>query len=1135
LYKEIKRVAKELRNTPFALLLTAYETWLYRLSGIEDFVIGVPFAGQGALQLNTLVGQCVHTLPFRAKVEDGASFVDQLTKTRKLILDTQEYWNSNFGTIVQKLNLPSDPSRVPLVPVMFNLDPPLNDVQFSGCVSRITSGPRFYFYYDLGFNVVDEGDTLLVECDYNSNLFDDETIRNWLGGFQAVLEGIVSNPKLPLSRLPILSETERRQRLAERDASHRDFPCQETIHGLVSAQVARSPNAIAVECADQQLTYAELDKRSSQLANYLRAQGVGPNTVVAVCLNRSLDMVVGALGALKAGAAFAQIDPECPIHRMTFILEDSMAAVLLTHENLLARLPRETCANVVCLERDSGDISGHRVHLDPTTGVSEDLAYVCYTSGSTGGPKGVEVSHKAVVNFLYSMARAPGLGKDDVMLALTTFSFDIAILEIFLPLIVGARIAIVTPQVLVDPVDLDDAITRHGVTVMQATPTTWRMVLNAGWKGKRGLRVLCGGESLSSPLAAQLLACCGEVWNMYGPTETTVWSTICKLETGQSVTIGRPIANTQVYIVDDHFEPVPAGVPGELLIGGAGVAHQYRNLPDLTAEMFVPYPSAEGGRLFRTGDIGRYRSDGEIQLVGRRDSQVKLRGHRIEFGEIESVLLDHPQVGEAVVTLREDTPEDPRMVAYVSCIGGKDVAKILPSQLRQLVRSKVPAYMVPSTFLVLERLPRTPVGKLDRTSLPPPSSEGLEVFEDEYAAPRNETEVRLNRLWCETLKLGKVSCQANFFDLGGHSVLAVILFAKIQKEFDKKLPLATLFSSPTIEGLAVALQGENTETSWSSLVPIQPKGSKPPLFLVHGAGGNVLLYRSLGEHLAPQYPLYGLQSRGLDGESEPLRTIEEMALCYLLEVKNIQPQGPYHLGGYCLGGTIAYEMAQILRRQGEDVPLVALLDTYNFSRALKVSMQSFLIQKFKFHFANLLRLRPHDMITYLREKIRLALGGELANLRTSMPGSGRADGVGRATVGVEAKIQAINDYAAEHYDPKPYPGRLALFKPRFNYKFYPDPKMGWGDLVLGGLEFVEVAVNPHSMLLEPYVPVLAAQLKERIDGAHSVPPVLQPCEAQETELDQSAQSSSMKNVVMALPNGEAARHRFSLLGGGLNK
>jgi glutamate-1-semialdehyde aminotransferase/thioesterase domain-containing protein/acyl carrier protein len=583
LYQSIKRVARELGSTPFALLLTAFSTWLYRLSGKNDFAVGVPFAGQGELGFSAIVGQCVHTLPFRFELNDDASFSDELARTQKLILDAQEHWRSNLGALIQRLNIPSDPSRIPLAPVIFNLDPALTGVQFSGCTSRITSGPRFYFHYDLGFNLVDEGETLLVECDYNSNLFDYETVRYWVAGFQTLVEAIAWDGKQSLGQLPVL--------------------------------------------------------------------------------------------------------------------------------------------------------------------------------GDNAPPK------------------------------------------------------------------------------------------------------------------------------RRNPSRST---------------------------------PVPLS------------------------------------------------------------------------------------------------------------------------------------------------------GKIS------PATSG------EYLAPRNETEEHLARLWCATLNLERMSRSANFFELGGQSLAAVSLFAKIEEEFGKKLPLATLLNAPTIEALATVLQGKDSVGSWSPLVGISPSGWKPPVFLVHGAGGNVLLYRSLAQYLAPDFPLYGLQSMGLDGKSQPLRTIEEMADCYVRELRTVQPKGPYYLGGYCLGGTIAYEMAQILRREGEEIPLVAMLDTYNYSLALRVNFRSFLYQKAKFHLANMSTLRPRQILSYLREKIRLGVGGELANLKTSMPGSSCLDGVSRATSGAEAAVQALNDYAAEHYNPSPYPGVVTLFKPRFNYKFYPDPNMGWGDLA-AELDIVEVAVNPHSMLLEPYVKVLATQLKERIE------------------------------------------------------
>lgn len=1089
-YDAIKRVAKELKNTPFALLLAAYQTWLYRLSGQDDLVVGVPFAGQGSAGLETLVGQCVHTLPLRVKLDAGEPFVSLLRKARTVLLDAQENWNYGFGRLAQKLDLPRDASRIPLVSVIFNLDLPMSKVQFAGCSRDITAAPRFYYQYDLGFNLVDEGSTLLIECDYSRSLFDAETIRHWLSDFQTLLEGILADPTRPLGRLPLLSPADLKNcRSATNRAGHEPVG-DATVHGLVSEQAGRTPEAVAVESGGQSLTYAELDCRSNQLGNLLRSLGVGPDRLVGVCMERSPNMIVAMLGILKAGGAYVPVDPNLPRERMAAILDDTGAAVLLTQSVLLPRLP-ETTIRFVCLDEDQDAISKESRALNSTGTGPDHLAYVIYTSGSTGRPKGVEISHRAVVNFLRSMQRQPGIKASDAVLAITTLSFDIAVLEIFLPLTVGARTVIATHETLMDPRRLDETIRGHGITVMQATPVTWRTLMNSGWRGDRALKALCGGEALARDLADWLLGSFGEIWNLYGPTETTVWSTVCRVSSGELITLGQPIANTHLYILDDQFQPVPVGVPGELLIGGEGLARGYRNQSELTAEKFIvsPFSDDKGGRLYRTGDLTRYRLNGDIEFIGRRDFQVKLRGFRIELGEIETVLLSHPQVCAAVASVREDEPGHPRLAAYIVVEESDPKANGfsapgLRSDLRQWMRSRLPEYMIPSVLVLMDALPRTPEGKTDRRALPAPSPECV-VLAEECVAPRNALEETLSRIWAELLKLERVGIRDNFFDLGGQSLLAVSLFGRIERELGRRLPLVTLFRAPTIEQLAEAIiHGREISADWDSLVPIQPKGSKPPLFLVHGAGGNVLLYRCLADHLAPEYPLYGLQSRGLDGKRTHLTTIEEMAIEYLKELRAVQPTGPYFLGGYCLGGTVAYEMAQILRRTGEEVRLVAMLDTYNFSVALKTNFLGHLLQKLKFHFGNFIHLRPREMLRYITEKVRIARDGELASLIGSKPAAAEVSGVSRATSGVEASVQAVNDLAAERYVPKPYPGRLTLFKPHVNYKFYPDPNMGWSGLALDGLDIVGLQVNPHAMLVEPYVQLLAKELKSRVEAHH---------------------------------------------------
>jgi len=1094
LFQVVKRAAKAIGSTPFSLLLTAYQTWLHRLSGLDDLVIGIPFAGQGSAGLDTLVGQCVHTLPVRFKLDPAQFFSSLVRQTQDRVIDAHEHWNYGFGTLSQKLDLPRDPSRVPLVSVTFNLDVPIKNLLFAGCTQEMTAAPRSYFQYDLGFNLVDEGPTLLVECDYNRSVFDPQTVSRWLAHFQTLLGGIVANPDQPIKRLPLLSEAERKQLLVEWNDTKREFPSEATVHSLISTQSALTPNAVAVQWEAESLTYAQLESRSNQLGNHLRALGVGPDVLVGLCVQRSLDLVVAVLGVLKAGGAYVPIDPYLPADRISLMLSDSSVAVLLTQSSLLPRLP-ETNARLVCLDEEQDIIGKENTVLAPAPTGPANLAYVMFTSGSTGGPKGVEVIHGALVNFLESMKREPGLTPQDVTLALTTLSFDIAGLELFLPLTVGGRVVMVGREVAIDPERLAETITRCGVTVMQATPATWRMLLNSGWKGNKKLKVLCGGEAMLPDLAERLLSSCSELWNMYGPTETTVWSTTSRLKPGEPINIGRPIANTQVYIVDQELQPVPVGVSGEVLIGGVGLARGYRNRPELTKEKFIPDPLSRepGARVYRTGDLARYRPEGSIEFIGRRDFQVKLRGYRIELEEIEAILLTHARVRGAVAVVREDQSGHPMVAAYV--VAAQDAQKPLDgsganglrSELRLLIKRKLPDYMVPSAFVVLETLPCTAQGKIDRLSLPPPPPECFETA-DRYLAPRNPLEETLVRVWKEALKVQNIGIRDSFFDLGGQSLLAVSLFAAIERECGKKLPLATLFRAPTIEQMARALQGSpGANEEWASLVPIQPAGSHRPLFLVHGAGGNVLLYRCLAEHLAPDYPLYGLQSLGLDGKSVPLNTIEEMAAEYLRQIRTVQPRGPYYLGGYCLGGTIAYEMAQTLHQEGEAVALVAMLDTYNFSRALKASFAAFLFEKLKFHLGNFVRLRPGEMVKYVREKVRLAKDGELANLLTSRPGSSGPEGVSRAESGAEAAVQAINDHAADHYLPRPFPGRLTLFKPHVNYKFYPDPNMGWGDLALGGLDIVELPVNPHAMLVEPYVRGLAAELKARLGGGHSRP------------------------------------------------
>ncbi|MFN8541740.1 MAG: amino acid adenylation domain-containing protein, partial [Thermomicrobiales bacterium] len=691
--------------------------------------------------------------------------------------------------------------------------------------------------------------------------------------------------------------------------------------------------------------------------------------------DRSVEMMVGLLGILKAGGAYVPLDPAFPADRLAFMLEDAAVPVLVTQRPVLDRLP-PTGGRVVCLDADWPAIVREDASYFDGGATPDDLAYTIYTSGSTGKPKGVLIPHRAVVNFLGAMGREPGLTAADTLVAVTTLSFDIHVLELWLPLVVGARVVIAGRDTATDGPRLATLIRDAGATAVQATPATWRMLIAAGWQGNRRLKLLCGGEALPRALADQLLDRCGELWNMYGPTETTVWSSVLRVGRGDGpVTVGGPMANTAFWVLDERGQLLPVGIFGELFIGGAGVAAGYLNRPELTAERFIadPFGQERGERLYRTGDRVRWRPDGTLEFSGRLDFQVKVRGYRIELGEIEAALLGQAAVRAAVVVVREDAPGEARLVAYVTPREGQAAD---PAALRVALRAQLPDYMVPAAFVVLEALPLTPNGKVDRRALPAPE-EAAPGEGQGFLGPRDATELRLARIWEEVLGVRPIGVTANFFDLGGHSLLAVRLFARIAAEFGHDLPLATLFRAPTIADLAGFLRDGAEATSWSSLVPLQPHGALPPFFCIHPIGGNVLSFHDLAKHIGPDQPIYGLQARGLSGHEAPHTHVEEMAAHYIAEMRRLQPEGPYYVGGQCFGGMVALEVAQQLQAAGETVGLLAMFDNYApgytklLSRSANVRLGlRWLRQRAGLHLDVMRQIGPREVPGYLARRAR---------------------------------------------------------------------------------------------------------------------------------------------------------------------
>jgi amino acid adenylation domain-containing protein len=876
------------------------------------------------------------------------------------------------------------------------------------------------------------------------------------------------------------------------------------IHTLFEAQVARDEPCVAVMCEGESVTYAELNARANRLARHLRDEGVGADQLVGLYLERSISMVVGLLAILKAGGAYVPLDPAYPADRISYMLEDAAPRAILTQDSLRKRLPASS-ATVVSLDGDfnairthgSDNLSPEEVGLSP-----QHLAYVIYTSGSTGRPKGVMIEHASVVNFLHSMRKQPGIDSTDRLLAVTTIAFDIAALEIYLPLVSGATVVLTGGRASADADSLAALLEVHEISMMQATPATWRLMLHGGWQGRKGLKVLCGGEALTADLAARLIERAACVWNMYGPTETTIWSCAQKVTPRGGAQliepVGGPIANTHIYILDEQLRPVRAGEAGEIYIGGAGVARGYLRRPELTAERFLsdPFSAEPGARMYRTGDRGCRREDGAIDFLGRTDHQVKIRGYRIELGEIEAQLAHHSGVREAAALALEDGQGEKRLVAYV--VPQSPSAPPTVEALRAHLAEVLPEYMMPSVFVALERLPLTPNGKLDRSALPAPDA-GRRLRR-RYEAPQGRTEEVLAGIWQTLLRVDRVGRSDNFFEIGGYSMLALDLRTRIQSELGTEISLSALIEAPTVERLAQVIEGRAGRDSMSLIR--QGRGG-PPVFLIHDGDGETLLYRNLALRLDPRHAVFGLNPFAAFGVPMAHTRIRDMAAYHIEKIRAVQPHSPYLLGGMCAGGVIAFEMALQLQSCGERVALVALLDAADPEAALKP--WRFAKERLD-RVAGELRRSQSKSVTRraaalagtlarkLRNFLAYRIGKSWRDLRdaTRMRILRAALDRGRKPPRLLGPLSATTIYLYAEREYRPV-GQLAdadlvLFRATCGegidapfIDFYADPLLGWSARSSRGVRAVDVPGGHTSMLQEPDVAVLARRMQEAID------------------------------------------------------
>ena len=965
---QLEGAAQNQKVTLNTILEAAWALLLSRYSGQKDILFGITTSGrptslEGSDQM---VGLFINTLPLRVHCQAKNTVSDFLKQVQNAQSQVQQYEYSPLAQVHSWSEIPSGTPLFESILVFENFQQTQSSkkqrerlgLQVIGAQSMERTN------YPLTLIIL-PGSTLTLKVIYDEDYFGRDAIVQIFNHLQQLLERIINCPQERLAHFSLLTSGERERVLNQWNNTIQPYPEDLLLHELIEIQVNKTPESVALSGNEGQLSYSQLNQRATQLAHHLQKQGIGPDTPVGLCLDRSHTMLIGLLAILKAGAAFLPLDPTHPKERLNYILDHSKTKVILSdREELSFATDGYQIENISCwtnyAQYPSSPLTNHKIS-------PQNLAYIIYTSGSTGHPKGVQIPHRAVINFLTAMQQILPLSAADKWLAITTISFDIAILEVLLPLTVGAQIRIASDEETVDPRALLNLLHDEAVTHMQATPVTWQLLLEVGWQGGHPHTVLCGGEALPPSLAQQILQQNVALWNLYGPTETTIWSTAVSLETikaeASSVTIGQPISNTQVYILDDYLYPVPVGVPGNLYIGGDGLGRGYLNNPVLTATSFIPNLFSENGcRLYRTGDIACYTHEGQIKFLGRSDFQVKIRGHRIELGEIENTLNQHPQIGQAVVVAHADKIGNYiNLTAYFT---STDEVDLQSGELYAYLQNKLPHYMLPAQFVPLDSFPLTANGKIDRRALPSftPEHTGLS---NNYQAPIYALEDQIIDVWENILNVKPIGMEDNFFELGGNSLLAIRLLDQLENRIGQKITLAALFQNPTPRHLERIVR----DRSWpnvlryvgdmpslkSPLVTVKASGSKPPLFIVAALGGvlpsNAIVgLLDMGMAVDAERPYYALQPEPMAADAlalfmasseDPGRlfsgeaplwqpepdTVRQTAMECIQAMQTVQPEGPYQIGGFCSGGIVAFEMAQLLETQGEEVSLLLLIDT----------------------------------------------------------------------------------------------------------------------------------------------------------------------------------------------------------------
>jgi aspartate racemase len=1039
----LKEISQQEKVTLFMTLLAGFKILLCRYSGEEDILVGTPIANRTRVELENLIGIFVNTLILRTQLRGNPTFRQLLLRVKRVTLGAYTNQELPLEKIIEQIQPERYKSSSSLFQVLFVLqNAPKEKLELSDLtITRLNiKNPTAKF--DLSLSVSETESGLKCGFEYNTDLFDHATIARMAEHWKILLEGISSDLNQRILEVPILSSQEK-SLFREWNNTRRKYPEDLSIQKLFEHQAERIPENIALVWGEEKLNYYELNCRANQLANYLKEIGITRGTPVGIYLERSPEIIMAILAILKAGGVYVPLAPSYPKERIAFMIGDSGVEVILTQGILAEKLPSSS-AQITDLDTQKQVISQYSQNNLPSDIKGENQAYIMYTSGSTGQPKGVSITHKGVVRLVKNCDYVD-LNSTEVLLQLAPISFDASTFEIWGALLNGGTL-VLSPLEKPSLEELNQMIQNYQITTLWLTSGLFNVIVDQKIEAFKGLRqLLTGGDVLSlhhvQKFAQKYPEC--ELINGYGPTENTTFSCCYQIKNAEqltnSVPIGKPISNTQAYILDSRLQEVPIGITGEIYLGGDGLALGYVNRPELTAAKFIDNPFGKG-KLYKTGDFGRYLPDGNIQFFGRIDNQVKIRGFRIEPSEIQAVINQYDSVNQSVVLPKEDNLGNKILVAYLTYFHNR---KVSLDELRLFLQKKLPSYMIPDDFVLLDGFPLTIHGKIDYKALQS-FNHAKTASQSSYVAPRTHLELQIVKIWEQVLGVKSIGIRDNFFELGGHSLLALTLFAKIEQLCKVTIPMATLFSAPTVEQLTAIIRQKGWSTSWLSLVPLKVSGAKPPLFYVHGVLGTVLSARHLGKHLDEEQPIYGIQAQGLQEKKLVHHRVEDMAAAYVKEIKTVQPTGPYCLVGVSTGGIIALEMAQQLYAENKQVAFLGFLDTQKPATSSGQNLET----------------TKHSSF--------------LETFKSELPDDAE----------IVAFLEANYEIVVNQYKPKSYPGTITFFLAEESASEKENQSIAyWRDIAQGKLHLHRVPGNHLSMIEEENAPVLAAKVQQCLNQA----------------------------------------------------